>query len=72
MRKKLDNNDRELMFEKLRSFSHPLISDSDKLYNIATGQVAPPEVNAQNAVEIGEHMKSDCVSSYSDVFHQPL
>ena len=48
MRQKLDNKDRDLMLERLQSCSHPLNTSSTQLYNIVTGQVAPPEINAHN------------------------
>ena len=44
-RQKLDADDRERITAELAKHSHPLTVESNVLYNIVNGQVAPNEVN---------------------------
>ncbi len=51
---KLDSGDRQRIGAELEKHSHPLAVNSDVLFNIVNGQVAPNEVNVSDAVLIGE------------------
>ena len=62
-RQKLDSDDRQRIGAEQEKHSHPLSINSDVLYNIVNGQVAPNKVNVSDAVFIGEKMAySFCTS----------
>ena len=53
----------------MEKHSHPLEVQSNHLYNIVNGQVAPEKVNVQNAVDIGEKSASSFRTSLPSGFH---
>ncbi len=68
-RRKLDSDDRERIAAELVKHSHPLTVESDVLYNIVNGKVAPSEVNVENSVAIGEKMAVSFRNSLPSNFH---
>jgi len=68
-RRKLDVDDRNLIAAELAKHSHPLAVESDVLYNIVNGKVAPKEVNVADAVVIGEKMVMSFHNSLPSGFH---
>ena len=72
-RRELDRDDRLRILTELRKHSHPLTHPSDSLYNIVNGQVvSETEVNVQDAVEIGQDMRTRFASSLPGGFHHPI
>ena len=52
----VDTDDRRRISEELDKCSHPLVIESDVLYNIVNGQVAPAVVNVSDALALGALM----------------
>ena len=72
-RPELDRDDRLRILIELRKHSHPLTHPSDSLYNIVNGQVvSETEVNVQDAVAIGQDMRTSFASSLPGGFHRPI
>lgn len=71
-RRKLDVDDRERIAAVLAKHSHPLVVESEVLYNIVNGQVAPEEVNVADAVAIGEGMLKAFHNSLPAGFHAKI
>ena len=53
MRRKVDADDRRRISEEFDRCSHPLEIESDVLYNIVNGQVAPAVVNVSDVLTLG-------------------
>ena len=68
-RRKLDCDDRQRIGAELEKHSHPLSINSDVLYNIVNGQVAPNDVNVSEAVLTGEKMSHSFCNSLPSGFH---
>ena len=64
-RRQLDSDDRHMI-------SHPLSVESDVIYNIVNGQVAPEQVNVDNALVIGEKMANSFQNSLPSGFHSKI
>ena len=63
----------DLHLRQLRKHSHPLTHQSDSLYNIVNGQVvSETEVNVQDAVAIGQDMRTSFAVSLPGGFHHPI
>ena len=58
-RRKVDTDDRRRISEELDKCSHPLEIESDVLYNIVNGQVAPAVVNVSDTLSLGALMVID-------------
>ena len=71
-RKDLDLHDREKLLGELRKHSRPLTSESKVLYNVVNGQHAPPEVNVQNAVDIGQKQAQEFANKLPGGFHSSI
>ena len=71
-RRKLDNDDRNLIATELAKHSHPLKDNSDLLYNIVNGKVAQKEVNVDNALMLGQGMASSFMKSLPSGFHAKI
>ena len=56
MRRKVDTDDRRCTSEEFDRCSHPFEIESDVLYNIVNGQVAPAVVNVSDALALGPLM----------------
>ena len=63
-RRTLDSHDRDLIFAKVGTYPH--------LYNPVTGQIASPEVNVADSIEIGEKMEREFVASLPDGFYNAI
>ena len=71
--RELDRDDRLRILTELRKHSHPLTHPSDSLYNIVNGQVvSETEVNVQDAVAIGQDMRTSFASSLPGGFNHPI
>ena len=68
-RRNLDADDRKRIADELSKHSHSLDVDSNALYNIANGQVAPDDVNVPDAMRIGEQMVASFEKSLPEGFH---
>ena len=68
-RRKLDFDDRETISSELAKHSHPLTNPCEVLYNIVNGQVAPTEVNVDDAVDIGQTMAGSFRNTLPNGFH---
>ena len=71
-RRKVDTDDRRRISEELDKCSHPLEIESDVLYNIVNGQVAPAVVNVSDALSLGALMVTDFRKSLPAGFHAKL
>jgi hypothetical protein len=71
-RRRLDCDDRELIAAELSKHSHPLSVKSDVLYNIVNGQVAPKEVNVEDALVAGGKLADTFRNSLPDGFHAKI
>ena len=71
-RRKVDTDDRRRISEELDKCSHPLEIESDVLYNIVNGQVAPAVVNVSDALSLGALMVTDFRKSLPSGFHAKL
>ena len=71
-RRKVDTDDRRRISEELDKCSHPLEIESDVLYNIVNGQVAPAVVNVSDALSLGVLMVTDFRKSLPAGFHAKL
>lgn len=71
---KSDADDRSKLRAALSTFIDPLDVDSlpDGLVNIASGQISPTNVNADQAFEIGVAQMKDFQSGWPASFHKPL
>ena len=67
--RKLDSDDWQRIGAELEKHSHPVSINSDVLYNTVNGQVAPNEVNVNDAVLIGEKIVYTFCNSLPSVFH---
>ena len=72
MRRKVDTDDRRRISDELDKCSHPLGIESDVLYNIVNGQVAPVVVNVSGALALGALMVTDFRKSLPAGFHAKL
>ena len=68
-RRKLDFDDRENISSELAKHSHPLTVQSEVLYNSVNGQVAPTDVNVDEAVHIGQTMVGSFRNTLPNGFH---
>lgn len=68
-RQKLDTDDRGRISTELSNHSHPLIIESEVLYNIVNGQIAPKEVNVHDALVLGEKMSNSFRNALPSRFH---
>ena len=68
-RRKLDFDDRENISSELAKHSHPLTVQSEVLYNIVNGQVAPADVNVDEEVDIGQTMTSSFRNNLANGYH---
>ena len=68
----LDKDDCEKFLAEMQKHSHPLHTDSEKLYRIVNGQYAPSHVNVQIAVEIGKQQKEQFMMKLPDGFHNSI
>ena len=68
-RRNMDADDRKRIADELSKHAHPLDVDSNALYNIANGQVAPDDVNVPDAMRIGEQMVASFKKSLPEGFH---
>ena len=71
-RRNVDTDDRRRISEELGKCSHPLETESDVLYNIVNGQVAPAVVNVSDALVLGALMLTDFRKSLPAGFHAKL
>ena len=71
-RRKADEIDRQGIEEELAKHSHPLNVNSDRLYNIVTGQIASEIVNVVNALEIGSKVKYKFISDLPEKFYSSI
>ena len=71
-RREADHIDRNNILTELGKYSHPLEDRCDSLYNIVSGQVAPPEVNVAEATDIGNRMAHDFKLSLPKNFYAPI
>ena len=71
-RRKVDTDDRRRISEELDKCSHPMEIESDVLYNIVNGQVAPAVVNVSDALSLGALMVTDFRKSLPAGFHAKL
>ena len=68
----MDSHDRDLIFAKVGTYPHPLEDNRPHLYNPVTGQIASPEVNVADSIEIGEKMEREFVASLPDGFYNAI
>ena len=68
-RKKLDKGDRDKLIDQLTKHSHPLLSDSNKLFNIVNGKCATEDINVYNALQIGELQMDEFIKKLPNGFH---
>ena len=71
-RRNVDTDDRRRINEELDKCFHPLEIESDVLYNIVHGQVAPAVVNVSDALSLGALMVTDCRKSIPAGSHAKL
>ena len=55
--------------EELQEHSNPLNVESTELYNIVNGQIAPANVNVQDALKIGSTQSDHFAASLHEAFH---
>ena len=70
-----DSKDRAGLGNKLDSCLHPLNPrehPEDSLVNIISGKIAPPGVNADSSVKIGETMLADFEKTWPEGFHKTI
>ena len=69
-----DAKDRQGLKEKLATCIDPLSPQDhpDNIVNIVTGKIAPPEVNIDQAVEIGTQMMKEFEDKWPTGFHEPI
>ena len=72
MRRKVDTDDRRRISEEFDRCSHPLEIESDVLYNIVNGQVAPAVVNVSDALALGALMVTAFRNSLPAGIHTKL
>ena len=71
-RKELDSQDRSKLLEQLSKYSHPLLTDSDKLFNVVNGQCASEDINVYDALYIGKKQMEEFVNKLPDGFHHVI
>ncbi len=71
-RRKLDSGDRQMIATELARHSHPLEVESAVLYNIVNGQIAPRNVNVEDALVIGEKIATSFRNSLPFDFHAKI
>ena len=71
-RRKVDTDDHRRISEELDKCSHPLEIESDVLYNIVNGQVAPVVVNGADALPVGVLMVTAFRKPLPARFHAKL
>ena len=69
---KVDEDDRQRISTELGKCSHPLDTESDILYNIHNGQVAPTIVNVSDSLAFGGTMATAFQNSLPTGFHAKL
>ena len=70
---KVDKDDRQrISTELVKTFSHPLDTESDVLYNIHNGQVAPTIVNVSDSLAIVRTMATAFQNLLPTGFHAKL
>ena len=57
------------MIDQLTKHSHPLLSDSNKLFNIVNGKCATEDINVCNALQIGELQMDEFITKLPNGFH---
>ena len=70
-----DSKDRTGLGNKLDSCLHPLNPSEhpeDSLVNIVSGKIAPPVVNVDSSVKIGERMMADFEKTWPDGFYKTI
>ena len=72
MRRKVDTDYRRRISEEFDRCSHPLEIESDVLYNIVNGQVAPAVVNVSDALALGALMVTAFRNSLPAGIHAKL
>ena len=74
LRIKYDENDREVIMEKLKLCIDPLntAGQTSALVNIVSGRICPGEVNVHDAVDRGQAQMEEYEASWPEGFHQPL
>ena len=68
----MDSEDRRKLLEQLNKLSHPLLTTSEKLFNIENGQCASEDINVYNALQIGELQMEEFIKELPDGFHQVI
>ena len=58
--------------QEFQKYPHPLTTPSPSLYNIVNGRIAPPHINVNEAVTIGEDMQMEFMTSLPSGFHNPI
>lgn len=71
-RRRLDADDREQIGAELAKNSHPLRIESPVLYSIINGQVAPEEVNVEDALSVREKMVTSFQKGMPSGFHSKI
>ena len=72
-RRELDRDDRLRILTELPKHPHPLTHQFESLYNIVDGQVvSETKVNVQDAMEIGQDIRTSFASSLPGGFHHPI
>ncbi len=70
-RVKYDENDRQVIREKLQTCIDPS-NTASHLVNIVTGHICTDEVNVHNAIDLGKSQMKEYEASWPAGFHQPL
>ena len=70
--REMDERDRAEILRVLQENSHPLTTETTTLYHIMNSQVADEKVNVQDALKIGQDMRTQFSSSLPGAFHAPI
>ena len=71
---KYDENDRQVIMEKLKLCIDPLntAGQASALVNIVSGRICPVEINVHDAVDLDQAEMEEYEASWPEGFHQPL
>ena len=71
-RRQIVAEDRSKICKEIVECHHPLQTSALKIINISNGYVANEKVNVENAVFIGNKMKTEFQNGLPEVFHKPV
>ena len=74
LRIKYDENDRQVIREKLKLCIDPLSTagQASALVNTVSGRICPDEINGHDAIDLDQAQMEEYEASWLEGFHQPL